>query len=219
MKEFKILGNIENERSLRLKGRFEVDPHADLLWNRVLSYTYDTSVKEKLIETYNFAATIKYNHKGLSSKIYFTHPIRVASIAMLYYDKINVDLGILGLIHNVFELSDYTNEFIAKKFGKNISNQVTTLTVNRSIQWDEDYKISYYKKIENGPIEARVIKIIDKLDNLFILGINPDKDVKIKYLKEIEKHILPLAFKTTPKIYSYMIKLVENSYKSGFNLN
>jgi (p)ppGpp synthase/HD superfamily hydrolase len=139
-------------------------------------------------------------------------------LAMLYYDKINVDLGIVGLIHNVFELSDYTKDFISEKFGEKISNQVSNLTVNRNLQWNEDYKNAYYEKIMNGPREARIIKIIDKLDNLFILGVNPDKQVKIKYLKEIEKHVLPLAYKTTPKIYSYMKELVDDNYKSGFNI-
>mgnify|MGYP006109506621 FL=1 len=214
-----LLDSIKIERNLRLKGRFVIDPQADLLWNKALSLTTDINKKEKLLEAYKFAGEIKYDHAGLSSEIYFAHPIRVASLAMLYYDEINVDLGIVGLIHNVYELSDYTNDFITEKFGKNISNQIANLTVNRGLQWDEDYKTDYYKKIENGPIEARVIKIIDKLDNLFILGVNPDKEVKIKYLKEIEKHVLPLAYKTTPKIYSYMKELVENNYKTGFNLS
>ena len=215
----KFLSTIENERNFRLAGRFVIDPQADLLWSEALSLTNDSTIIKKLTEAYNFASEIKYDHSGLSSKIYFAHPIRVASIAMLYYDKINVDLGILGLIHNVFELSDYSNNFITKKFGKNISDQIVSLTVNRSLQWDQDYKKSYYNRIENGPIEARVIKIIDKLDNLFIIGINPDKDLKIKYLKEIEKYILPLAYKTTPNIYRYMKELVDNSYKTAFNLN
>ena len=92
------------------------------------------------------------------------------------------------------------------------------MTVNRNLQWNEDYKNAYYEKIMNGPREARIIKIIDKLDNLFILGVNPDKQVKIKYLKEIEKHVLPLAYKTTPKIYSYMKELVDNNYNNGFNI-
>ena len=219
MKNFHLLDNLDLERDRRLQGRTSVDPHADLLWTKALSLIASSNEKERLLEAYQFAGTIKYDHAGLSPEIYFAHPVRVSALAMLYYDKMNVDLGIVGLIHNVFELSDYTNDFITEKFGKNISKQITNLTVNRGLQWDEDYKTDYYKKIENGPIEARVIKIIDKLDNLFILGVNPDKEVKIKYLKEIEKHVLPLAYKTTPKIYSYMKELVENNYKTGFNLS
>ena len=138
---------------------------------------------------------------------------------MLYYDKINVDIGIVGLIHNVFELSDFTVDFISEKFGKKIANQILSLTVNRDLQWNVDYKKAYYEQLSDGPVEARVVKIMDKLDNLFILGVNLDKAVKLKYLKEIEKHVLPLAHKTTPKIYSYMKDLVDNNYNSGFNLS
>ena len=100
MREFKLLSTIEKERNLRLKGRFIIDPHADLLWNKALSLTNATN-KTKLLEAYNFARKIKYDHEGLSSTIYFAHPIRVASLAMLYYDEINLDLGILGLIHKL----------------------------------------------------------------------------------------------------------------------
>tara|TARA_R110001606_G_scaffold391167_1_gene558704 strand:+ start:1906 stop:2565 length:660 start_codon:yes stop_codon:yes gene_type:complete len=218
MRDFNLLESIDLERERRLKGRVAVDPNADLLWTKALNLVSSSTEKERLLEAYQFAGNIKYDHAGLSPEIYFAHPIRVASLAMLYYDKMNVDLGIVGLIHNVFELSDYTNDFITEKFGKKISNQILDLTVDREQQWDEDYKNTYYKKIENGPIEARVIKIIDKLDNLFILGVNPNEEIKIKYLKEIEKHVLPLAYRTTPKIYSYMKELVDDNYKSGFNI-
>jgi len=219
MKNFHLLDNLDLERDRRLQGRTSVDPNADLLWTKALSLIISSTEKERLLEAYQFAGSIKYDHAGLSPEIYFAHPVRVASLAMLYYDKINVDLGIVGLIHNVFELSDYTNDFISKKFGEKISNQISDLTVNRDLQWNEDYKNTYYEKIMNGPREARIIKIIDKLDNLFILGVNPDKQVKIKYLKEIEKHVLPLAYKTTPKIYSYMKELVDNNYNNGFNIS
>ena len=218
MKRKMLLDSIESERSLRLKGRTEFDSHAVLLWNKALSLTIDIKRREKLLDAYKFAYEIEYDHVGLSSEIYFAHPLRVASLAMLYYDEINVDLGIVGLIHNIYELSDYTKEVIGEKFGKNISDQITNLTVNRDFQWDEDYKTDYYKTIANGPIESRIVKIIDKLDNLFILGINPNREVKLKYLNEIEKYVLPLARKATPEIYSYMKELVESTYNAGFNL-
>ena len=218
MKKFHLLDNLDLERDRRLQGRTSVDPHADLLWTKALSLIASSTEKERLLEAYQFAGSIKYDHAGLSPEIYFAHPIRVASLAMLYYDKMNVDLGIIGLIHNVFELSDYTNDFISEKFGKKTSDQILSLTVNRDIQWNVDYKKAYYEQLSDGPVEARVVKIMDKLDNLFILGVNPDKQVKIKYLKEIEKHVLPLAYKTTPKIYSYMKELVDNNYNNGFNI-
>jgi len=218
MKDFQLLDSIDSERNRRLLGRSIVDPNADLLWNKAISLINSVSEKERLLEAYKFARSIKYEHAGLSPEIYFAHPIRVAALSMLNNDEVNVDLGIVGLIHNVYELSDYTIDFIVDKFGKKISDQILNLTVNRDLQWNIDYKKEYYKKIENGPIEARIIKIFDKLDNLFILGVNPNKEVKIKYLKEIEKYVLPLAHKNTPKIYSYMKELVENNYKSGFNI-
>ena len=214
-----LLDNLDLERDRRLQGRTFVDPYADLLWTRAVSLINSSRDKERLLAAYQFAESIDYEHAGLSPEIYFAHPVRVAALSMLYYDKINVDIGIVGLIHNVFELSDFTVDFISEKFGKKIANQILSLTVNRDLQWNVDYKKAYYEQLSDGPVEARVVKIMDKLDNLFILGVNLDKAVKLKYLKEIEKHVLPLAHKTTPKIYSYMKDLVDNNYNSGFNLS
>lgn len=219
MSKFNFLKSIEYERNIRLKGRYMADPHAGFLWQQSISRIHLEKDKNKLLNTYKFARSIKYKHEGLSSDIYFAHPLRVSSLAMLYFEDINIDLGIIGLIHNLLELSEFDSKFIEDKFGKKISEQIISLTVDRSFQWDVEYKKSYYDRIERGPIEGIIVKIFDKLDNLFILGINQDNGIKIKYLSEIEKHVLPLALEYTPKIYNYMKKLVENNYNEGFNLN
>tara|TARA_B110000240_G_C13511029_1_gene459387 strand:+ start:672 stop:1331 length:660 start_codon:yes stop_codon:yes gene_type:complete len=218
MKKFKILNDISIERNRRLEGRFIFDPHANVLWKNTLSLISKNSEKERLLDAYFIAKSINYNHPGLAPEIYFSHPIRVASLAMLYYGKTNVDLAVLGLIHNIYELSDKNTDYVIRNFGEKISNQILNLTVNRDLQWDQNYKRSYYKKIENDSLETCIVKIMDKLDNLFILGLNPDKEIKIKYLQEIEKFVLPLAKKVTPELHGYIKNLVEDNYNIGFNL-
>ena len=213
MKKLYILSSIDIEVKRRIIGRSQVDPHADVLWKKSLTLINDNTEKEKLLNAYKFAQNIKYDHAGLSSEVYFAHPVRVASLAMLKNDKVNIDLGILGLLHNVNELSEHSNLFIEKKFGKKISNMINILTVNRDIQWDLDYKDSYYEKIDNGPLESRIIKVFDKLDNLFVLDLNPDKKIKTQYLNEIIKHVLPMAEKNTPYVYHYMKELVDYNLK------
>jgi hypothetical protein len=67
---------------------------------------------------------------------------------------------------------------------------------------------------------VRVVKILDKLDNLFIIGLNPNEKIRIKYIDEIKEFILPMVKKDIPDIYLYFKKLVQDSYNKGYyNIN
>ena len=83
--------------------------------------------------------------------------------------------GILGLLHNILEVSDVKKDYIIKKFGKKIYEQINILKVNRIQQWKASYKKKYYNRIFNGSKKVKVIKCFDKLDNLFLLKLNNNK--------------------------------------------
>ena len=197
-------------------GLLNVDPHADYLWNKVLSNIKNKNDKTILMNAYNFARKIDYKHEGLNSDIYFAHPKRVSSYSFLYLNTKYIDVAIIGLLHNIFELSNFSEKFIENLFGKKIKDQILNLTVDRKLQYDLKYKKNYYLKIKNGPIETRIVKIFDKVDNLFTLSLNSDDNVRKKYLKEIEEYILPMAKNDLPIIYDYISKQVEFNYKIGY---
>ena len=50
-----MLENIKIERNRRLMGLLNVDPHADYLWNKVLSNIKNKNDKTILMKAYNFA--------------------------------------------------------------------------------------------------------------------------------------------------------------------
>jgi hypothetical protein len=60
-----------------------------------------------------------------------------------------------------------------------------------------------------------VVKIIDKLDNLFILGLNPDEEVRKRYLNEISNYILPLVKQFLPQLANYFENLVLFNQANG----
>jgi hypothetical protein len=84
---------------------------------------------------------------------------------------------------------------------------IQKLTVDRSKQCDIDYKENYYEIISCSE-EMSVVKILDKLDNLYGLSSNPSKEIKLLYLHEIEKFVLPLASTFTPKLVDIMDNLI-----------
>jgi (p)ppGpp synthase/HD superfamily hydrolase len=214
-----ILANVDLERGLRLSAPSnDLDPHAVKLWNMALSELPQNSEREKLAFALNFAKQIRYRHPGLSSEAYFSHPLRVSAMSMLFEASCEASIGILGLLHNVLEVSEVSSESLARKFGEEISSQILALTVDRSMQWDIGYKTAYYANLMAGPRNARVVKIMDKLDNIFLLGVNPDNNVRKKYLNEIEVFLMPMVKHTTPQLMDYMNELLLNhreKYESG----
>ena len=86
-----------------------------------------------------------------SSEIYFSLPLRVASIATILSGTRSIDYPILGLLHNIIEVSDISKAVLSFHFGDLIAEQIEILTVERTLQWDEAYKKDYYRKINNHP--------------------------------------------------------------------
>ena len=119
---------------------------------------------------------------------------------------------VLALLHNCLETTKVNSSFIKNLFGNQIFQEIKILTVNRKKQWNKKYKQVYYNKINNFSKNTKIIKILDKLDNLFVLNNNPDYEVKKKYLNEIKKYILPMIRKNTPFLNNYFNNLIKNTH-------
>jgi (p)ppGpp synthase/HD superfamily hydrolase len=216
MNHLNILDNLEIERQRRLQGLLVPDPHALVLWRRAFDALAKDSGLKHLAYAFEFAKAIKYHHVGLTSDIYFSHPLRVAALAILLSDTEHVETGVLAILHNVLEVSDVSLDMLSAAFGIAISNQIQALTVDREFQWDSAYKKNYYEQLMQGPISARIVKILDKLDNLFLLGLNPDAILRSRYLAEIEEFILPMTVTSLPAVTAYMRALVKDCRATGF---
>ena len=77
------------------------------------------------------------------------------------------------------------------------------------------YKKKYYSGIYALSENARKVKVIDKFDNLFTLGLNPDAEVRSKYLDEIKMHIVPLVNQDLAYMSDYFSRLIINCEKTG----
>ena len=211
-----ILNDIELERRRRLSSLLKPDPHSLVLWSRAVAALPDDKARNILAHAFRFAKEIKYRHVGLKSEVYFSHPLRVAALATLCSGTQDAGIGVVGVLHNVLEVSDVSLAYLSSTFGKSISDQIKILTVDREVQWDRVYKATYYSKIMEGPLSTRIVKIIDKLDNLFLLGLNPDASVREKYLMELEDFVLPMTVTSLPELTSYMRELIQDCKAIGF---
>ncbi len=211
-----ILGKIGNERQKRID--YLINKNSDYLVNleeKVLSHESGENIS-LITKGLNFAKQMEYEHPGQTKEVYLAHPFRVSCI---YKDIVNpnkLDGIMLGILHNIYEVTATDNKFCNKYFSKNICDAISILTIDRSLQNNKEYLEIYYKKIAESEDFVGQIKALDKLDNLFLLCLNPSKSVRLNYINEIEKFVLPIVKMHMPYLFDYYISVVADVKITGY---
>ncbi len=187
------------------------DIKADNEWKVIIKKIEKNKNYKKVVLAYNFSKNLAYTHPGLDSNIYFYHPLRVCLLSTKIRQKLSSELMTLCLLHNIFETTDIDPSIISKIFGKKITTQLNILTVNRKNELKKNYKKSYYKNIKKANKNVIITKILDKLDNLYLLKMNKNLKIKKRYLKEIEDFLMPLIKGNLENLYLYFKNLIEFS--------
>jgi len=187
------------------------DKKADKDWKAIFQKIEKNKDFENVRLAYNFSKNLKYDHPGLDSHIYFYHPLRVCLLSTKINQNLSSELMTLCLLHNIFETTDIDPSIISKIFGKKIMTQLNILTVDRKNEWEKNYKKNYYENIKKANKNVIITKILDKLDNLYLLKENKNLKIKKRYLKEIEDFLMPLIKGNLENLYLYFKNLIEFS--------
>ena len=187
------------------------DIKADNEWKVIIKKIEKNKNYKKVVLAYNFSKNLAYTHPGLDSNIYFYHPLRVCLLSTKIRQKLSSELMTLCLLHNIFETTDIDPSIISKIFGKKITTQLNILTVNRKNELKKNYKKNYYENIKKANKNVIITKILDKLDNLYLLKMNRNLRVKKRYLKEIEDFLMPLIKGNLKSLYLHFKNLIEFS--------
>jgi len=213
------LGSIEKERQLRFsslkkKGAGSKEEFLGLLDSHVSG-----SDHARIRKAYDFAIEMKYDHEGLDSESYLAHPLRVAAMAIKLNSPLDVDTINIALLHNCLEIGETRRDTLESLFGSTVADSIATLTVDRSLQWEKEYKEDFYKAINNAYQGASVVKVLDKLDNIPVLCLNPDADVRAAYLEEIDHHVIPMAKAALPEVAEFLIAASKDAKEIGHLTN
>lgn len=204
-----------SERARRIRDELAEDDQVCLNFVNFCKSSLSHTDLTDILAAFEFAKSIEYHHVGLSSAAYLSHPLRVATYALQESLPIDKDTVIIALLHNVLEVSDISSNQLCEKFGKNIADSIVTLTVDRK-QTSLEYKTRYYSSIYSGYKGARVVKVLDKFDNIFMICFNPDHHVRKQYLEEIERFVLPMAERDVPGLSTYLQKLTATMKSFGY---
>ena len=209
------LQNYNFERKRRIKSLKTFDNKALLEWKKILKSRNIKKFKSLLEKYFILLKNLDYLHHN--NQTYFSHPLRIACItfSLTKFSKTTKNLLILSLFHNIIETSNLKKKELNKLLGKKITKQIHILTIDRKRQWNIVYKNNYYRKINLSHKNTRIVKIIDKLDNLFTIGLCNSKLIRNRYIAEIEKYILPMVKRDIPNLSNYFEGLIRQSYMLG----
>lgn len=210
------LASIACERDKRISARLNQGAGSLVNFRRLVEDAVGASDHEAISKALDFAADMDYQHVGLSSASYLTHPLRVTEMILSLVPGAPVETMIIAMLHNVLEVGNVTEEELEQRFGTVVLQSLINLTVDRELQWDAAYKRSYYQRLSDGYHGARIVKVMDKLDNMFVLGLNPNKDIRRRYLEEIETYVLPMARHDIPSLAPYLTDLIDDCRRNGY---
>ena len=169
--------------------------------------------KFKLNKTYRKAfGYAKGKHNGMLRKAsdipYISHPVNVVSrLKSAGYGKFkgNENLFISALLHDVVEDTDTPIKEIEVLFGKDVADIVLELSE------DEDgIREEYLASFMNASMEAKLIKLADRYDNLsdMINEYGYFSKEKIESYKEESKVLLRSCYGVNMNLWSKLCKLI-----------
>ena len=171
--------------------------------------------KEKnILEALNYAKNLNFSKNHLKSS-YLSHPLRLASYLIKIIPDIHSDYIVIALLHNVPETTEITIEELKTTFNETISSGIDTLVIDRAAHFPSIQK-NYYKAIFSKGTALIMVKLIDKIDNLFVLGLNPDDEVRKNYIQEIREELLPFASNYNPLLGKYLDELLTETAQLGY---
>lgn len=137
-----------------------------------------------IVKAAQFAAAQHANQfRKYTNRPYITHPCRVAG-RVAVHPLATEELVAAAFLHDVVEDCDITPAHIWEEFGERVENYVTWMT-NTSKSSDRPRcirKLMDRDRIADAPIEIKVLKLIDRIDNL--REIDPGDDFASLYVLE-----------------------------------
>lgn len=128
------------------------------------------------------------DQKRKSGEPYYSHPLEVAYMVSEY--KLNTDVIVASILHDIIEDTEVTVEMIQGTFGQRIAEMVDRLTRDRpdgtKLSVEEIITTAY----KTGDSEVLLVKVIDRLHNLSTVSCIKKQSIK-KQIKETYDALFP----------------------------
>ncbi|MBS1902275.1 MAG: bifunctional (p)ppGpp synthetase/guanosine-3',5'-bis(diphosphate) 3'-pyrophosphohydrolase [Bacteroidetes bacterium] len=160
------------------------------------------------VGAYDMAESVHEGQKRHDGTPYFWHPSRVAKIVILELEIKDIQVICAALLHDVLEDSlVITGDVIKYNFGEYCSQLVQLLTkdIKAEGMMREMLEKEYVDRIKAASVDAKILKLCDRLDSFRCLAFNVKKN-PIKYIIETTKFYFPLGQGSGDARLEYLIK-------------
>ena len=110
------LKTFKKERIRRINATNKFDKKALKEWKKLITKEINKKDIKEIKFAFNFARKLKYNHGD--SNLYFSHPLRVANMAVIHKKNIDINLTILALNHNILEVTNLSKKIFFEEFSQ-----------------------------------------------------------------------------------------------------
>lgn len=114
---------------------------------------------------------------------YVSHCTRVALTVACLFDNTDDKIIAAALLHDTIEDTGVDYEDVEEEFGREVADIVVALTKDMRLPEDER-EIAYDKHLEQGPWQARLVKLADVYDNLCDIW---DEKSQLKQLGKVDR--------------------------------
>ena len=114
----------------------------------------------------------------------------------------------MSIINETSIIGEVEPTTIIEKFGLDTDLALKTLKVDRARQSNHEYLSNYYKAIEQLQGGIGIIKVVDKIDNLYTINLTASHETRMNYLIEIEEFVVPLCEKVSPQLTPILLDII-----------
>ena len=208
---------IEAEAADKISSLLEYSERSEQELRQLCANRLSASEADQVQQTLALARSLETsNPDHPSMRNYLSHPLRVARISLQLLTQPSARTVLLGLLHNVFEVTGMDeSDLIRKGYDGQMAQGIRLLTIDRQRQYDPDYLSTYYQNIEEFGEELSLVKAVDRLDNL--LGFQViERTARINlYLELSDQFVVPLAKRLCPDLGEYLRDVINHMKAVG----
>src|SRR6186997_905867 len=122
---------------------------------------------------------VHQRRKGSAQEPYINHLLEVGSLVAEATHGKDPDLVIAALLHDAIEDQEVPIELIEGDFGKRVADVVSEVTDDKTLP-KEERKTKQIKTASEKSIDAKIIKLGDKISNMRAIAFSPAPDWSVK---------------------------------------
>ena len=141
----------------------------------------------------------------------FRHQLDTMAI-LIDYGYIDSVLLKAAIVHDVIEdIPDFNHNLLLSIDYESHSVYELVREVTRR---NDETKAEFLTRIfENGSLNAKILKVADRISNMISLGFVNDMEFVSRYTKETERYIFPIAERVNPFMVIELQSLAESRHK------